>query len=164
MEVGALAYSLHRHDPTFSSPDTEKWDPDRWLQSPPSPLPPETSSEKCPHPASTPSYSQNDPSDRETTPTPTHQVSSHNLTEMKRHTLTFGTGPRMCIGMPLAMVMMKMLLARIYSIYETELGSEWFDQRGKVKNAWERGPLWPRKDLGGSREKIATLVFRRVDG
>lgn len=51
---------------------------------------------------------------------------------MRRHFFAFGAGPRMCIGMNIAMTQLRLTLARIYSRYQTSLGPEWFDKDGNL--------------------------------
>lgn len=51
---------------------------------------------------------------------------------MRRHFFAFGAGPRMCIGMNIAMTQLRLTLARIYSTYQTSLTSDWFDEKGAV--------------------------------
>jgi cytochrome P450 len=80
---------------------------------------------------------------------------------MKRHSLAFGAGPRMCIGMNVAVAEMKLLLARVYTMYETTLSTEWFLENGDVRPAQDRGELWPRENLLPSGKR-APIVFRRL--
>lgn len=57
---------------------------------------------------------------------------SETFTLMRRHFFAFGAGPRMCIGMNIAMTQLRLTLARIYSSYQTTLTSDWFDEKGAV--------------------------------
>ena len=75
---------------------------------------------------------------------------------MKRHSFAFGAGPRMCIGMNLAMIEMKLLIARVYSVYETTLSPKWFDRNGELRDEKDRHELWPAK-------KYEPLIFRRLE-
>ncbi|KAK5049124.1 hypothetical protein LTR84_005547 [Exophiala bonariae] len=58
--------------------------------------------------------------------------SSAAYTLMRRHFFAFGAGPRMCIGMNIAMTQLRRTLALVYSRYQTSLGPEWFDKSGKL--------------------------------
>ena len=79
---------------------------------------------------------------------------------MKRYSFAFGAGPRMCIGMPLAMTEMKMLVARIFSTYAAELSPEWFLGNGEVRPEGDRGELWPLKNKPWKKRE--PIVFRRI--
>lgn len=79
------------------------------------------------------------------------------LTLMRRHMFAFSAGPRMCIGMNIALTEIKLILARVFSVYETCLPPELLDENGKVKIERERKEGWPSK-------KSTPIVFRRLDG
>ena len=81
--------------------------------------------------------------------------------QMKRHSFAFGAGPRMCIGMNIAMMEMKMFLARTYSRYETKLAAEWFLENGDVRPEDNRGQLWPRKDYMPV-ERREPILFKKL--
>ena len=79
---------------------------------------------------------------------------------MKRHSFAFGAGPRMCIGMPVALTQMKMLLGRIYSTYETSLSPEWFLKNGQVRPEEDRGGLWPSRSKPWKKHE--PILFSRL--
>ncbi len=79
---------------------------------------------------------------------------------MKRHAFAFGAGPRMCIGLSLAVAEMKMLIARIYNTYDPRLSLEWLLESGKVRPEECCGELWPSKSAPW--KKRAALLFRKL--
>ncbi|OBA19990.1 cytochrome P450 [Metschnikowia bicuspidata var. bicuspidata NRRL YB-4993] len=77
------------------------------------------------------------------------------LKEMQRYMMPFGKGIRMCLGMNLALIEMKMALANLYWRYELTLCSDWC----QVTPAEESGHISMGKEFAGSNRDESMMTM-----
>ncbi|KAK2811125.1 hypothetical protein FQN50_002461 [Emmonsiellopsis sp. PD_5] len=85
-------------------------------------------------------------------------ITSPAYRQMLRMFMPFGYGARMCPGINVAWAEIRLVTARIYTMYETSLGEVFFDKEGgKLLEEEKRKDLFPASS-------VQPIVFRKVVG
>ncbi|KAK2777273.1 hypothetical protein FQN52_003184 [Onygenales sp. PD_12] len=85
-------------------------------------------------------------------------ITSPAYRQMLRMFMPFGYGARMCPGINVAWAEIRLVTARIYSMYETSLGEVFFDKEGgRLLEEEKRKDLFPASS-------VQPIVFRRIKG